>query len=186
MVRTDIFPNGINTTDNKSETRQIRFLEPPGTVNTGTMVTSLQLPVSSSSFGAPSFVPATSSGTGHRDKIPEDGSQKHKKESLQSLHEILRHAQILRSLIAPETWLKVEDTKTIESTSNTADCIAPQITLIRGPTKVSPPHIPIFVVCALINDNHVVCQEVHEASQIESMSESPFMIVGLLYSVVLC
>lgn len=146
MIRTDIFPNGINTTDNKSETRQIRFLESPGTVNTGTIVSSLQLPVSSSSFAAPSFVPATSSGTGHRDKspIPEDGPQKHKKESLQSLHEILRHAQILRSLIAPENWLKVEDTRTIESTSNPADLIAPQIILIRGPTKVSPLIFPFL------------------------------------------
>ena len=147
MIRTDILPDGVNTPDERT-TRQIRFLESPGTVDARTFISSTSL---SATFGNPSS--ATSSRTGHRDcwepsmaPIPEDSSQK---QSLEALHEIMRYAQTLRSLIAPVTWLK--DANPIESSSISAELkalpISPLSDIQRSPGNVSrSPHgfVPPF------------------------------------------
>ena len=113
MIRTENFPDDVNTTHG-SGTRQIRF--PDRLVNAGTKEEVIPPR------------PASASMTGHRDwepcltPIPERGSWKHNRETL---HEILRHAQTLRTLIAPENW--PGDANSIESTSNAADFGAPQV-----------------------------------------------------------
>jgi len=113
MIRTESFADDINTTP-VSGTRQIRF--PTTLVNAGTKEELI------SPRPASAILSATSSSSGHRDwepslaPIPEDGFWKHNKDTL---HEILRHAQSLRTLIAPEN-LPDEDANSIESTSNTA------------------------------------------------------------------
>ena len=140
MIRTESFPDDVNSAQG-SGTRQIRF--PDRLVNAGT-----KEPESA-------ILSATSSTTGHRDwepslaPIPEGGSWKHNRETL---HEILRHAQSLRTLIAPENWRG--DASSIESTSDTADWGAPQaITALsnsQGQRRVST-LFPILVVRTLIS-----------------------------------
>lgn len=141
----------MNTIQDSSGTRQIRFVDSPGRVNAGTKEELISPRPPLPSILSSSFTLASSSTTGRRDwepsmvSIPEDGPQKQMKESIESLHEILRHAQNLRSLIAPENLL--DDSNPIESTSNMGSLKAPPSDM-RGPGRVSL-HIPIFVVCAL-------------------------------------
>jgi len=137
-IRTDISPYNVNTPNG---TRQIRFLESSGTVKAGTndLISSRPLSATLSSSGD---LAASSSTTGPlRDRepsmasIPEDDPQQHKKNTLESLHEILRHAQSLQSLIASENWV-VEDTHSIESMSSMR---TPPVTVLladtRGPVR---------------------------------------------------
>jgi hypothetical protein len=141
MIRTEKFPDDVNTTHG-SGTRQIRF--PDRLVNAGMKEEII------SPRPASAILSATSSTTGHRDwepslaPIPERGSWKHNRETL---HEILRHAQSLRSLIAPEKW--PGDANSIESTSNMADFGAPQVITAfsntQGQRRVSA-LIPTLVV----------------------------------------
>jgi len=113
MIRTESFPDDVNT---NHETRQIRY--PDRMVNAGSKE-ELRSPKPASTISPTS--------SGYRDWEPslgpihEDGSRKHNKEAL---HEILRHAQSLRTLIAPENW--PGDANSIEATSNAADFGAPQ------------------------------------------------------------
>ena len=155
MIRTEIFPDSVNTSHGGNRRRHVLNLESAGTVNTGTndFVSPRSLSATLSS-GRQSFTLATSSMhmTGHRDWEPsmasnlEYGSQK--KNSLESLHAILGHVQCLRSLIVPESCLEVA-ANSIGSTSNATYLGAPQVTLSdnRASRRVS---ILIFVVCALI------------------------------------
>ena len=119
MIRTENFPDD---TTHGSGTRQIRF--PDTMVNAGTNLK--EEPISPRP--ALAILSATSSATGHRDwepnlaPIPEGGSWKHNRETL---YEILRHAQNLRTLIAPENC--PGDANSIESTSNPAEFGAPQV-----------------------------------------------------------
>jgi hypothetical protein len=150
VIRTEILPDSLNTPN--IATRQIRFLESSGTVNAGTKdlissrpLLSATLSSASASAGPPS---SSSSTTGQRNWEPimtsildDDSSQKHKKKTLESLHEILRHAQSLHSLIiAPENWVD-EDTTTNSIASMTADLRTPQVPALssssdtRGPTS---------------------------------------------------
>jgi len=123
MIRTENFPDDVNTTYG-SGTRQIRF--PDRLVNAGT----------NEEVIPPR--PASASTAGHRDwepnlaPIPERGSWKHNR-NRETFHEILRHAQTLRSLIAPENW--PGDVNSIESTSNTADFGAPQVSTALSNTQ---------------------------------------------------
>ena len=144
MIRTE-FPDDVNTTQG-SGTFPIR--SPARVVNAGTKE-ELVSPRTASAILSP-----TSFTSGHRDwepslaPIPEDGSWKHNKEIL---HEILQHAQILRTLIAPENW--PGDAISIESTSNTAELGAPQVTALsdtQGQRRVSAALIPILVDRTLI------------------------------------
>ena len=132
MIRTESFPDDINSSQG-SGTRQVRF--PDRMVNAGTKEELL------SPRSASAILSATS---GHRDWEPslgpirEGGSWNHNKETLQ---EILRHAQSLRTLIAPENW--PGDANSIESTSNTADLGAPQVALSNSQgqrVRVSMPY----------------------------------------------
>ena len=122
MIRTESLPDDVSTTHG-SGTRQIRFLDRMD--NAGSPGTKEEL---ISARPASAILSATSFTTGHRDwepslaPIPEDGSRKHNKE----IHEILRHAEVLRTLIAPENW--PGDANSIKSVSNTADLGAPQVT----------------------------------------------------------
>lgn len=147
MIRTENFPDDVNTPPG-SGTRQIRFLD--RMVNAGTK----EEIISPTSASSSAILSATS---GHRDwepslaPIPEDGtSWKHKKEIL---HEILRHAQVLRTLIAPEN--SSGDANSIGSTSYTTDLGAPQATAVtalsntQGQGRVST-LITIFVDRTLI------------------------------------
>lgn len=141
MIRTEKFPDDVNSTPG-SGTRQIRF--PDTMVNAGTK----EEPIS------PRPTSATSSTAGHRDwepslaPIPEGGSWKHNRETL---YEILRHAQSLRTLIAPENW--PGDANSIESTSNSADLGAPQVSTAlsntQGQRRVSGTN-PFLVIRTLI------------------------------------
>jgi hypothetical protein len=114
VIQTDIFPD---TPHDGNGTRQIRFLESAGT--------DLISPKPLSSSGHQSFTLATSSTATHRDwepsmaSIPEEVFPKHKQKCLESLHEILRHAQKLCLLIGSENL--PEDANSIESISNTVD-----------------------------------------------------------------
>jgi hypothetical protein len=115
MIRTEILPDDVNTPGSGTP-RQVRF--PDRMVNAGTK----------EEFPSPRPASAILSATsGQRDwgpslgPIREGGSLKHNRETL---NEILRHAQSLRSLVAPENW--PGDANSIESTSNTADLGAPQ------------------------------------------------------------
>ena len=120
MIRTESLPNDVNTTLG-SGTRRIRF--PDRLVNAGTK----DEPVPPRPASA--ILSATPPTTVHRDweprlaTIPEGGSWMHNRETL---HEILRHAQSLRTLIAPENW--PGDANSIESMSNTTDSGAPRVT----------------------------------------------------------
>ncbi|KAF8804603.1 hypothetical protein BYT27DRAFT_6692902 [Phlegmacium glaucopus] len=95
----------------------------------------MSLSATSSSFGNPSSALATSPRTGHRDweptmtSIPEDGSQKSKKKSVESLHEILRRAQ---TMLVSENWF--EDAKSIELK---LDLRTPRITPLSDSGKVN-------------------------------------------------
>jgi len=121
MIRTENLPDDVNTTPS----RQIRFPDRMVNAVTGTKEES------SSPRPASAILSATS---GHRDWEPslgpirEGGSWKNNEETL---NEILRHAQSLRTLIAPENW--PGDTNSIESTSNTADLGAPQVVSLSNP-----------------------------------------------------
>jgi hypothetical protein len=139
-IRTDISPYNVNTPNG---TRQIRFLESSGTVKAGTndLISSRQLSVTLSSSGD---LVASSTTSQLRDREPsmasisEDDPQNHKKNTMESLQEILRHAQSLQSLIAPENWA-VEDNHSIESMSSMR---TPPVTALlaasdtRGPMRV--------------------------------------------------
>ena len=126
MIRTETLPDDVNSTHGSGTPRQIRF--PDRIVNPGTEE-ELRSPKSASAM-----LSATSA---HRDWEPslgpirERGSREHNKETL---HEILRHAQSLRTLISSETW--PEDDNSIESsstsTSNTADLGAPQVVALSN------------------------------------------------------
>jgi len=117
MIRSESLPDDVNSTHGSGTPRQIRF--PDRILNAGTK----EDPISPRSASV--MLSATS---GNRDWEPslgpirEGGSWKHNKETL---HEILRHAQSLRTLITPENW--PGDANCIESTSNTADLGAPQV-----------------------------------------------------------
>lgn len=143
MIRSESVAEDINTTYS-SGSRQIRF--PDRMVNAGTKE-ELISPRSPSAI-----LSATSSTINHRDwepslaPIPEGGSWKHNRETL---HEILRHAQSLRRLIAPENW---GDSTSIESTSSGADLEAPQVAALsdtQGQRRVSA-LIPSLIVRTLI------------------------------------
>ena len=97
-----------------SGTRQIRF--PDRMVNAGTKEEILSPSPASAILSATSNWEPSLVGP-----IREGGSWKHNKETL---HEILRHAQSLRTLISSENW--PGDANSIESTSSTADLGAPQ------------------------------------------------------------
>ena len=153
MIRTDIVSDSINAThDSSVGTRQIRFSESPGTLERGTkeeiipstgLLATLSLPPS----GNTPFTPPTSSTTGRRDWGPsmasmlEDGFQGDKEENLR---EILRHAQTLRSLIAPGNWREQDDS--IEQGSNTTSLGTPQATLPSDIRSVSA-HTPFRGLC---------------------------------------
>jgi len=113
MIRTESIPDDVSTAHG-SGSRQIRF--PDSMVNAGTEELLSPRPASA-------ILSATS---GHHDLEPslgpirESGSWKPNNETL---HEILRRAQSLRTLIAPEKW--PGDANSFESTSNTADFGAP-------------------------------------------------------------
>jgi hypothetical protein len=118
LIRTGNLPDDVNTPRSGTVIpRQVRF--PERMVNAGTKE---EFPSPRSASGILSA--ATS---GHRDLEPslgpirEGGSLKHNRETL---HEILRHAQSLRTLIAPENC--PGDVNSIESMSRTADLEAPQ------------------------------------------------------------
>ena len=119
MIRTE-FPDDVNTAQG-SGTFPIR--SPARVVNAGTKEELVSPRTASAILSATSFT------SGHRDwepslaPIPEDGSWKHNNKEI--LHEILQHAQNLRTLIAPENW--PGDAISIESTSNTAELGAPQV-----------------------------------------------------------
>ena len=142
MIRTESFQDDVNPTHG-SGIRQIRF--PDRLVNAGT-----------EELNAPRLASAilSTGSSGHRDwepslaPIAEGGSWKHNRETL---HEILRHAQTLRTLIAPENC-PAGDANSIESTSNTADLGAPQISALSNTQgqRVSV-LIPILVVRTLIS-----------------------------------
>lgn len=121
MIRTESTSDDVNSTHGSGTPRQVKF--PERMVNAGT-----EEPLSPRSASA-----ILSTASGHRDWEPslgpirEGGSWMHNKETL---HEILRHAQSLRTLIAPENW--PGDDNSIESTSNTADLGAPQVAALSN------------------------------------------------------
>ena len=146
-IRTDISPYNVNTPNG---TRQIRFLESSGTVKAGTndLISSRQLSVTLSSSGDLAASSSTTSQLRDREpsmaSISEDDPQNHKKNTMESLQEILRHAQSLQSLIAPENWV-VEDNHSIESMSSMRT--PPATALLadtRGPMRVRLIHFRAF------------------------------------------
>lgn len=148
MIRTDIFPGSVHTPQHSSDgTRRIRFFDSAGTVNVGPKDLKPPRPLSMFLSSHQSSTLTTSSTTGHGDweprmaSIPKDAfqKQKHKKESLESLREILRHARSLRLL---ENWH--EGANSTESTSNTVHSPNAQ-----GSKRVSI-LILVFVVSVLI------------------------------------
>lgn len=126
MIRSETLPDDVNSTHGSATPRQIRF--PDKIVNARTEE-ELHSPRSASAM--------LSATSGNRDWEPslgpirEGGSWKHNKDSL---HEILRHAQSLRTLISSENWPgdanSIESTST--STSNTADLGAPQLVALSN------------------------------------------------------
>jgi len=119
MIRTESPSDDVNSTHGSGTPRQIRF--PDRMVNAGTKGELLS-PRPASAILSPT--------SGQRDWEPslepvhEGGSWKHNKETLL---EILRHAQNLRTLISPDPENWGGDTNSIESTSNMADMGAPQV-----------------------------------------------------------
>jgi len=117
MIRTETLPDDVNSTHGSG--RQIRF--PDRMVNAGTEE-ELRSPRPASAI-----LSATSGWEPSLGPIHEGGSWKHNKETL---HEILRHAQSLRTLISSENW--AGDANSIESTSNTSDLGAPQVVALSN------------------------------------------------------
>ena len=107
MIRTESPQDDVNSTHG-SVTRQIRFPDRMG--NAGTKGELL------SPRPGSAMLSATSGWEPSLEPVHEGGALKHNKESLQ---EILRHAESLRTLISPENW--GGDANSIESTSNMAD-----------------------------------------------------------------